>query len=309
MTSQPASPTSTPNRPTSVVQLAGSRARPESLTRRTLRRFLRNRLAIVGVIGLATMILLVVFASQIERYPYEQMDLRAAKSPPGADHWFGTDRTGRDIWSRTIHGGRVSLSVAAAATLLSTVIGMTLGATAGYYGGKADWIISRFTDIVLTLPPIVIMLTLASFLPRSLLTLIVVIGGLSWPGTVRLVRGQFLSLREQEFVTAARCLGLSHRRIIFVHIMPNVIAPLVAMVSFTVGNAILTEAGLSFLGLGVAPPTPSWGNMLEAARNLQILRELPWMWIPPSIFTVLTVLFVNFIGDGLRDAADPTMVL
>ncbi len=309
MTSQPASPTGTPDRPTVVVELAGSRARPESLTRRTLRRFLRNRLAIVGVIGLATMILLVVFASQIERYPYEQMDLRAAKSPPGADHWFGTDRTGRDIWSRTIHGGRVSLSVAAAATLLSTVIGMTLGATAGYYGGKADWIISRFTDIVLTLPPIVIMLTLASFLPRSLVTLIVVIGGLSWPGTVRLVRGQFLSLREQEFVTAARCLGLSHRRIIFVHIMPNVIAPLVAMVSFTVGNAILTEAGLSFLGLGVAPPTPSWGNMLEAARNLQILRELPWMWIPPSIFTVLTVLFVNFIGDGLRDAADPTMVL
>lgn len=309
MTRQPASPTSTPDRPTNVVELTGSRARPESLTRRTLRRFLRNRLAIVGVIGLVTMILLVVFAAQIERYPYEQMDLRAAKSPPSADHWFGTDRTGRDIWSRTIHGGRVSLSVAAAATLLSTVIGMTLGATAGYYGGKADWIISRFTDIVLTLPPIVIMLTLASFLPRSLLTLIVVIGGLSWPGTVRLVRGQFLSLREQEFVTAARCLGLSHRRIIFVHIMPNVIAPLVAMVSFTVGNAILTEAGLSFLGLGVAPPTPSWGNMLEAARNLQILRELPWMWIPPSIFTVLTVLFVNFIGDGLRDAADPTMVL
>lgn len=281
----------------------------DSPGRRMLRRFLRNKLAILGMLGLTLIVLTAMFAPQVERYPYEEMDLRAAKSEPNSDHWLGTDRIGRDIWSRTIHGGRVSLSVAGAATLLSATIGLTLGSLAGYYGGWVDMIIMRFTDVVMTLPSIVVMITLAAFLPRTLTTLVIVIGGLSWPGTVRLIRGQVLSFREQEFVTAARCLGTQNHRIIIRHILPNVIAPMVAMVSFTVGNAILTEAGLSFLGLGVAPPTPSWGNMLETARNLEILQDLPWMWIPPAAITVLTVLCVNFIGDGLRDAADPRMVI
>lgn len=286
-----------------------SAAAPASPSQRMIRRFLHNRLAIVGVLGLLTIVLLAIFASQIERFPYEQMDLRASKEAPSSEHWFGTDRIGRDIWSRTVHGGRVSLAVAGAATLISTGIGMLLGSLAGYFGGWVDMVIMRFTDVVMTLPAIVIMITLATFLPRTLTTLVIVIGGLSWPGTVRLVRGQFLSFREQEFVTAAHCIGTPTWRIIVVHILPNVIAPMVAMVSFTVGNAILTEAGLSFLGLGVAPPTPSWGNMLEAARNLEILQDLPWMWIPPAVLTVLTVLFVNMVGDGLRDAADPRMVM
>ena len=284
-------------------------AAPASPGQRMVRRFLRNRLAVIGLLGLIAIVLLAIFAARVERYPYERMDLRATKSPPSSEHWLGTDRIGRDIWSRTIHGGRISLAVAGSATFLSTMIGLLLGSLAGYYGGWVDMMIMRFTDIVMTLPAIVIMITLATFLPRTLTTLVLVIGGLSWPGTVRLVRGQFLSFREQEFVTAARCLGTPNRRIIVVHILPNVIAPMVAMVSFTVGNAILTEAGLSFLGLGVSPPTPSWGNMLESARNLEILRDLPWMWIPPAILTVLTVLFVNMVGDGLRDAADPRMVM
>lgn len=284
-------------------------AQSESPGRRTIRRFFRNRLAVIGLVGLTLIILLAIFAPLIERFPYEEMNLGSTKSAPTSEHWFGTDRIGRDVWSRTIHGGRVSLAVAGAATLLSTVIGLFLGSLAGYFGGWVDMIIMRMTDVVMTLPPIVIMITLAAFLPRTLPTLVIVIGGLSWSGTVRLVRGQFLSLREQEFVSAADVLGASKLRIIFVHILPNLIAPMVAMVSFTVAQAILTEAGLSFLGLGVAPPTPSWGNMLESARNLEILQDLPWMWIFPAIFTVLTVLFVNFIGDGLRDAVDPRMVL
>lgn len=286
-----------------------SQTLPESPGRRMLRRFLRNRLAVMGVMGLAAIVLIAAFAPQLQRYPYEKMDLRAAKSEPTSEHWLGTDRIGRDIWSRTIHGGRVSLTVAGAATLLSATIGLALGSLAGFYGGWVDMVIMRFTDVVMTLPAIVVMITLAAFLPRTLTTLVIVIGGLSWPGTVRLIRGQVLSFREQEFVTAARCLGTQNYRIVIIHILPNVIAPMVAMVSFTVGNAILTEAGLSFLGLGVAPPTPSWGNMLEAARNLEILQDLPWMWIPPAVVTVLTVLCVNFIGDGLRDAADPRMVM
>lgn len=309
MSSQTAAPNNAGqiNNATLVATLDAPRS--ESPGRRTLRRFMRNRLAVIGLIGLTVIILLALFAPFVERFPYEEMNLTSTKSPPSSEHWFGTDRIGRDVWSRTIHGGRVSLAVAGAATLLSTSIGLLLGSLAGYFGGWMDMLIMRATDVVMTLPPIVIMITLAAFLPRTLPTLVIVIGGLSWPGTVRLVRGQFLSLREQEFVTAANVLGASNLRVIIIHILPNLIAPMVAMVSFTVAQAILTEAGLSFLGLGVAPPTPSWGNMLESARNLEILQDLPWMWIFPAILTVLTVLFVNFIGDGLRDAVDPRMVM
>jgi peptide/nickel transport system permease protein len=262
--------------------------------------------SVVVLIGIA---LLALLAPVFQRYPYETIDLQARNRPPSAEHWFGTDRTGRDIWSRTIHGGRVSLEVGLLATLLSTSIGLVLGSVSGYYGRWIDMVIMRFTDVVMTFPSIVIMLTLAALLPRTVTSIVLVIGLLSWPRVARLVRGQFLTLRRQEFITAANCLGVPDRRIIFVHILPNVFAPLVAMITFSVGEAILIEAGLSFLGLGVPPPTPSWGNMLEAARNLQILQDLPWMWIPPAIMTVLTVLCINFIGDGLRDAIDPRLVL
>lgn len=288
---------------------AAAHRQADSLTQRALRRFVRHRLAMASVIVLVAIALLALLAPVFQRYPYETIDLHARNSPPSAEHWFGTDRTGRDIWSRTIHGGRVSLQVGLLATLISTTIGLVLGSLSGYYGGWIDMLIMRFTDVVMTFPSIVIMLTLAALLPRNLTSIVLVIGFLSWPRVARLVRGQFLTLRRQEFITAANCLGVPDNRIIFVHILPNVFAPLVAMVTFSVGEAILIEAGLSFLGLGVPPPTPSWGNMLEAARNLQILQELPWMWIPPAIMTVLTVLCINFIGDGLRDAIDPRLVL
>lgn len=282
---------------------------PDSLTRRTIQRFLRHRMAVIAAMVLGGIVLLAIFATVVERYGYEEMNLRARGLPPNAENWFGTDRIGRDIWSRTIHGARISLAVGLGATFISTLIGTIVGAISGYYGRWLDMLLMRFTDVVMTFPGIIIMLTLAALLPRSLLTIILIIGGLSWPSVARVVRGQFLSFKEQEFVTAARALGVSDRRIIFVHILPNVLAPLVALITFNVGAAILTEAGLSFLGLGVPPPAPSWGNMLEAARNLDILKNLPWMWIPPSIMTVLTVLCVNFIGDGIRDAIDPRMVI
>ncbi len=281
----------------------------DSLTQRALRRFARHRLAMVSSFVLVGIALMAILAPVFERYPYQAIDLQARNSPPTTEHWFGTDRTGRDIWSRTIHGGRVSLTVGLLATLISTSIGLVLGSISGYYGGWIDMVIMRVTDVVMTFPSIVIMLTLAALLPRTVTSIVLVIGLLSWPRVARLVRGQFLTLRRQEFVVAANCLGIPDRRIIFGHILPNVFAPLVAMVTFSVGEAILIEAGLSFLGLGVPPPTPSWGNMLEAARNLQILQDLPWMWIPPAIMIVLTVLCINFIGDGLRDAIDPRLVL
>ena len=294
---------------TPAGEAAKLRVRSESPTTRIVKRFLRHRLANVAVIVLSIIVLLALFAPLVQRFPYEQIDLRARSSPPSAQHWLGSDRVGRDIWSRTIHGARVSLMVGLLATAISTTVGVVLGALSGYYGGWIDMVIMRFTDVVMTFPSIVIMLTLAAMLPRSLVSIVLIIGLLSWPKFARLVHGQFLTLREQEFVLAARALGIPNRRIIFVHIVPNVLAPLLALITFSVGEAILTEAGLSFLGLGVPPPTPSWGNMLEAARNLEILQDFPWMWAPPAVMIVLTILCVNFIGDGLRDAIDPRLVL
>ncbi len=284
-------------------------AAPTTADRRLLRRFLRNRPAVASVFVLSIIVVLAVFAPVLERHPFDRMALRERSSPPSAQHWLGTDRIGRDVWSRTIHGARVSLVVGFAATAIAVAIGVTLGALAGYHGGWVETVIMRATDVLMTFPPIIIMLTLASFAPRGLWTIVLIIGGLSWPGVARLVRGQFLSLKEQEFVAAAVSLGNRGGRVMGRHILPNALPPLMAMVSFGVGNAILTEAGLSFLGLGVPPPAPSWGTMLEAARNLDILRNLPWTWLPPAFMTVVTVLSVNFIGDGLRDATDSRMVL
>lgn len=276
---------------------------------RTLRRFMRHRLAMVAVVVLTIIVVISGFAPLFAPYPPDQIDLAAAAQPPSATHALGTDRVGRDILSRTLYGGQVSLLVGVGATALAALIGVIIGAASGHYRGSTDAILMRITDTFMTFPSIVIMLTLAALLPRSVWILVVIIGLLSWPGVARLVRAQFLSLREAEFVTACRCLGVPDRRIISLHIFPNVLAPLIALITFSIGAIILTEAGLSFLGLGVAPPTPSWGNMLEPARNLDVLVNLTWTWIPPALMIVLTVLCVNFIGDGIRDAIDPRLVL
>lgn len=281
----------------------------QSPTGRALRRFARHRVAMVACVILGMIAFVSLFAPVFERYGYEAINLRERSSPPSAEHWLGTDRVGRDVWSRTLHGGRVSLAVGLGATAISAMIGTLIGALSGYYGRTVDMVLMRFTDVVMTFPSIIIMLTVAALLPRSLLNIVLIIGCLSWPPVARLVRAQFLSFKEQEFVVAAKALGAPDYRIILAHVLPNVLAPMVALVTFSVGQAILTEAGLSFLGLGIPPPTPSWGNMLEAARNLDILRNLPWAWLPPAGMTVLTVLCVNFIGDGLRDAIDPNMVM
>jgi peptide/nickel transport system permease protein len=276
---------------------------------RVLRRFLRNWPAVISLGLVVIIVIMTIGAPLFQRYEYEQIDLRARAAVPTAEHWLGTDRVGRDVWSRLLNGGQVSLVVGFGATLVSTLIGTVLGALAGYYRGWVDMVIMRITDIFMTFPSIIIMLTLAAMLPRSVWTIVFIIGLLSWTGTARMVRSQVMSIRELDYILACRALGYTDVRIITRHILPNVFGSLVALVTFAIGSAILTEAGLSFLGLGVPPPMPSWGNMLEAARNLDILRNLPWMWIPPAIMLVLTVLAVNFVGDGIRDAVDPRMVL
>ncbi len=281
----------------------------DSPTRIALRRFRQHTLAVIASICLGIILLLSFAAPLFTPYDPIGMDLSSMNQSPGPEHIFGTDNLGRDIWTRTIYGGRVSLLVGIAAAAISTVIGVFLGAVSGYFGRGVDMVVMRLTDVIMTFPPIIIMMTFAAFVGPGLLNVIVIIGGLRWPGTTRLVRGQFLSLKNQDFVTAAICIGVPDWLIIVRHSLPNIVAPLVANITFAVSAAILTEAGLSFLGLGVPLPTPTWGNMMEAARDLVILQNRPWMWIPPAVFTVLTILCINYIGDGLRDAFDPKQLM
>jgi len=273
------------------------------------RRYRRHKLAMVATFVLLGIAIICFGAPLFTEYEPLKMDLMSMNQAPSKEHIFGTDTLGRDIWTRTIFGGRVSLLVGLTAAALSTLIGVILGAISGYFGEKVDMVIMRLTDVMMTFPPIIIMMTVAALTGPGITNVILIIGGLRWPATTRLVRGQFLALKNQEFILAARAQGLPDWMIILRHSLPNVVAPLMARISFAVSNAILSEAGLSFLGLGVPLPIPTWGNMMEAARDLIVLQSQPWMWIPPAIFTLITILCINFIGDGLRDAFDPQQIV
>ena len=272
-----------------------------------LRRFLRHRLAMVGLVIFSVIALMAIFAPLVTLHGPNDIDLRGRNLGPGADHWFGTDRTGRDTFARVVYAGRVSLAVGVVAVIISAGIGTLLGALAGFFGGPTDSLIMRFTDVIMTFPPIVIILTLAAIAGPGVGNTMLVIGLLNWPIPCRLVRAKFLTLREQEFVLAARAIGAPTARIIARHAFPNVVDVLIVYASLGVAVAILLEAGISFLGAGVRPPTSSWGNMLNVARNVSVLEGAPWQWMPAGGAIVLTVLAVNFIGDGLRDAFDPRM--
>ena len=282
---------------------------PTTPTKKAWQRFRRHPLAMIGLTLFGVIVLLALAAPLIDRYPPNEINLADKFQAPSWEHWLGTDRVGRDIWSRTLHGGRVSLTVGFIAAFMAMTIGTVLGALAGYYGRSVDMITMRFTDIMMTFPRVVIMLTVATFVGQSIRNVILLIGLFSWMGTARLVRGQVLSLREEQFVLAARSLGVRDRGIISSHVLPSLAAPLLATLTFAISAAILLEAGLSFLGVGIPPPTASWGNMLELARSLDVLQDGPWMWVPPAIMILLTVLSINFIGDGLRDALDPKHII
>jgi len=279
--------------------------RQESMSRRVLRRFSRHRLAVVGAAVILILALVAIFAPVVAgRDPYRQ-DYSALKEPPSREHILGTDALGRDVWARLVYATRVSLSVGLVAVAIYTLIGTILGSIAGYYGGAVDAVIMRMTDIVMCFPLLIIIITVVALVGASLFNIMAVIGLIAWPGICRLVRGQFLSLREQDFVMAAHCLGVPSRRMIGSHLLPNCVGPITVAATFGMAGAILTEASLSFLGLGVPPPEPSWGQMLTEAQKLSVLAGMPWLWVPPGVMIALTVLCVNFVGDGLRDALDP----
>jgi peptide/nickel transport system permease protein len=268
-------------------------------------RLRRNKLAISGLILVGGLFLVSIFAYYLAPYDPGQIDLKQVLMPPSAQHWLGTDTLGRDVLSRIIYGSRVSLKVGFVAVGLATCIGLIVGASAGYYGGWVDLVLMRFVDLMLCFPSFFLILAVIALLEPSIWNIMVVIGATSWMGVARLVRAEFLSLKEREFVTAARALGASDVRLILRHLLPNALAPVMVSATLGVAGAILTESALSFLGLGVQPPTPSWGNILTAGKdNIEIAW---WLSVFPGLAILITVMSYNLLGEGIREAIDPRL--
>lgn len=272
---------------------------------RAWRRFRANNAAIAGLVILVPILIAVTTYPLWWPYAPNEIDLRALNKGPSLTHWFGTDGVGRDILARLMQGGRISLTVAVVSVAISIVIGFLVGAVASFGGRIVDGSVMRLVDLAMTLPPVIFLLVLASIAGTGIVPTILVISLLSWPVLSRMVRARLLELRERDFVVAARGMGASMGHLLFRHGLPNSIDILVVYATLQIANAILLEAGLSFLGLGIAPPEASWGNMLNAARSTVVLEQYVWQWMFPGAALVLTVLAINFLGDGLRDAFDP----
>ena len=279
--------------------------------------FRRHHMAVAGVFVLSLLIFGAVFVSVLSPYDPEKSSMREKRQPPSLAHPMGTDTLGRDMMTRLMYGGRISLTIGLMATVLGVTIGTLIGACSGYYGGAVDNGLMRVTDLFISLPRI-FMLIIMSLLLRDLDIpilsangglggIILILGILSWTGVARLVRGQFLGLKEKEYVEAARTLGFGSARIVFRHVLPNTATPIIVAATLLVAGSIISESGLSFLGFGVQPPTPTWGNMLNAAQD-EMRKGNWWMAFFPGLMIFLTVISINYIGDGLRDALDPRKI-
>lgn len=269
------------------------------------RRFSKNKVAVAGSTVVILLFAVSLFAPWISPYDPGEINLQMILSPPSGSHLFGTDQLGRDVLSRMIWGSRISLKVGFVATGIAIAIGVILGATAGYYGKWIDGTIMRFVDIMLCFPSFFLILAVIAFLEPSIWNIMIVIGITGWMGITRLVRADFISLKERDYVQAARAIGASDPRIIFLHILPNAMASILVAATLGVAGAILTESALSFLGIGVQPPTPSWGNILTAGKdNIDIAW---WLSLYPGLAILITVLGYNLLGEGIRDSLDPRL--
>ncbi len=267
--------------------------------------FKRNRMALTGLALVLGLFVVAMFAHWLAPYDPNQIDLKQVLMPPSQAHFLGTDTLGRDVLSRIIYGSRISLLVGFVAVGLATLIGLVVGALAGYYGGWVDAALMRLVDLMLCFPTFFLILAVIAVLEPSIWNIMAVIGLTSWMGVARLVRAEFLSLREREFVTAARALGASDVRLALRHMLPNALAPVMVSATLGVAGAILTESALSFLGLGVQPPTPSWGNILTAGKdNIEIAW---WLSVFPGLAILITVMSYNLLGEGIREAIDPRL--
>jgi peptide/nickel transport system permease protein len=270
-------------------------------------RFARHHLGVLSLILLVLLALASLAAPRLAPYDPNRVNARALHAPPSAEHWLGTDEVGRDVLSRLLYAGRVSLSVGAVASIVAVTVGILIGMASGYLGGAVDFWLMRFTEVIMTIPTLIIIITLIAAIGPNIYNVMIVIGLVGWTEIARLVRAETLSLRNREFVTASQALGAGDLHILFQHILPNVAAPVLVAATFFVAYAILLEAALSFLGIGVRIPTATWGNMLNQALTLNVLENMPWLWLPPGLLISLTVLSVNFVGDALRYALDPRL--
>ncbi|MDN3015864.1 ABC transporter permease [Paenibacillus sp. BSR1-1] len=285
-----------------------------SLWKQTYLRLKKNKMAMVSLFFLMFMFLLSFIGPYFSPYILDRTDVANMNQPPSASHWLGTDNYGRDILTRLMMAGQISLTIGIAAMFLSILIGSLLGAISGFYRGIVDLVIMRLADILMSIPGLPLLLMMGAILSEwkvpaeyRLYLIMIMLSFVGWPGLARLVRGQILSLKEQPFMQATEVLGLSDRRKIFHHLIPNTVPILLVVATLNVAGSILSESALSYLGLGVVPPTPSWGNMMDAANNFMDFRKRPWLWIPPGTAIFLTVVSINLLGDGLRDALDPKL--
>lgn len=276
-----------------------------------VRQFKKKKVAVVGLVILIIMILTAVLAPVIAKHDPYSYDVTKTNEPPSKEHILGTDEIGRDYFARILYGGRVSMKVGLFAVIIQVIIGALVGGIAGYYGGWVDNILMRLTEVFMSFPFLPLAITISAVIgtrvkpEQRMYIVMLIIGVLSWPGLARMVRGQILSLREQEFIQAAHALGIRDSRIIWKHLLPNTLGYVIVSATLGMAGAILSEAGLSFLGLGVTPPVPTWGNLVQSARSMYILKNRPWLWIPPGVCIFLAVMSINLFGDGLRDAIDP----
>ena len=278
-------------------------SRPRSLWHDALWRFRQNRMAFMGVVLVGILCIVAILAPVITRYEPSAINYGSLLQGPSGEHWFGTDFLGRDLFSRVVHGARISLLVGVVAVAIAMLIGVPLGLAAGFFGGAVDAFVMRLVDIFLAFPVILLAIAIMSILGPSIFNVMIALGLVGWTKYARLVRGIVLGLRESEFVTAATALGARSSRILVRHLLPNSVAPLIVLSTFGLAEAVVVEAALSFLGLGVQPPTPSWGGILNEGRSY--MRQAAHITTFPGIAIVITILGFNFIGDGLRDAMDP----
>lgn len=279
---------------------------PQPYWKLVLRRFMKHRMAVVGSITLFLLVFMSFVGPFLSPYSFDGIDLPNSNQQwPSMAHWLGTDELGRDILTRLMYAGRISLSVGLSVAFLGVVIGTIVGGLAGYFGKWVDNAGMRLTDVFLSIPILMLLMVMMKFLGKELIIIVLILGATSWMGVARLVRGEFLSLRNQEFIEASHAQGASSIWIMLRHMLPNALAPIFVAATLGVADAIMLESALSFLGFGIQPPTPSWGNMLTDAQQYMI--STPWLAFYPGLLIFLTVASINFVGDGLRDALDPKL--
>lgn len=291
-----------------ILRREAAGVRRRTIENRTLRKLLANRLSIVGIVAFLVILILCIGAPLFTSYDGISMSLSDRFAPPSAEHWLGCDQIGRDIWARILYGGRISIGVGLGSALIATVLGVTLGTIAGYQGGLLDGIIMKISEIMMAFPQMILVLIMVTITGPSVWNLIFIFALTGWPSMYRMTRSQMLSLREEEYVQALNAFGISPMTIAFKHVLPNAIGPIFVNVTLSTAMFILQETALSFMNLGVPLNQATWGNILNVAQDITVLQNYWWMWLPAGIMVTLFVLSINLIGDGLRDATDPTQI-